>query len=301
MNVYNWTETQVSPLTPEHPCGIADVTMSNLENGLKLRPQVFVSYASADIAAAKSLVDGLRSRGLNVWLDVYEIQPGENIAESIRTAVSASSYLLLLCSSHSDQSLWFGDTVKSVLKEAQSRGVTVLPVLLDDCEVPRSLSLYQGFDMRSGISENFEKLSPQNFEQLVIALLQKLGFVNIRLSEQGRDVGFDAIAEFRQKDPFGAETREIYLVELKLYRNSRADLRALRTLAYSAENYPEATKALLVTNGNLTSVALEWVNDTARDTGIPIRVIDGTELKRLLFQNTDLVAKYFPDSLSTAA
>jgi TIR domain/Restriction endonuclease len=316
MNVYNWTETQVSPLTPEHPCGIADVTMSNLENGLKLRPQVFVSYASADIAAAKSLVDGLRSRGLNVWLDVYEIQPGENIAESIRTAVSASSYLLLLCSSQSDQSLWFGDTVKSVLKEAQSRGVTVLPVLLDDCEVPRSLSLYQGFDMRSGISENleklaaalqstptidFEKLSPQNFEQLVIALLQKLGFVNIRLSEQGRDVGFDAIAEFRQKDPFGAETREIYLVELKLYRNSRADLRALRTLAYSAENYPEATKALLVTNGNLTSVALEWVNDTARDTGIPIRVIDGTELKRLLFQNTDLVAKYFPNSLSTAA
>jgi TIR domain/Restriction endonuclease len=290
--------------------------MSNLENGLQVRPQVFVSYASPDIAAAKLLVDGLRSRGLNVWLDVYEIQPGENIAESIRKAVSASSYLLLLCSSHSDQSLWFDDTVKSVLKEAQSRGVTVLPVLLEDCEVPRSLSMYQWFDMRSGISENlgrlaealqstptidFEKLSPQNFEQLVIALLQKLGFVNVRLSEQGRDVGFDAIAEFRQKDPFGAETREVYLVELKLYRNSRADLRALRTLAYSAENYPEATRALLVTNGNLTSVALEWVSDTARDTGIPIRVIDGTELKRLLFQNTDLVAKYFPNSLSSAA
>ncbi len=73
--------------------------MSNLENGLQVRPQVFVSYASPDIAAAKLLVDGLRSRGLNVWLDVYEIQPGENIAESIRKAVSASSYLLLLCSS----------------------------------------------------------------------------------------------------------------------------------------------------------------------------------------------------------
>ena len=290
--------------------------MNHAEHDLKRQPQVFVSYASTDSTAARAIINGLRSRGLSVWLDVYEVRPGENIGEVIRAAISASAYFLLLLSKESVSSLGTAHESETILKELQSRDVTVLPILLEDVEVPSSLALYQWFDMRSGIEGNleklaeslrstpkinFEKLSPQHFEQLVFDLLQKLGFINVRLSGLGKDLGFDAIAEFRQKDPFGAETREVYLVELKLYRNSRADLRTLRELVHSAENYPEVSKLLLVTNGNLTSVALDWVSNTSKVTGIPIRIVDGTELKRLLFQNTDLVSKYFSTSLSAAS
>lgn len=290
--------------------------MTELERNSKQRPQVFVSYASADSAAAKTIVEGLRSRNLNVWLDADELRPGDRWTESIRTAISANAYFLLLLSKHSVHSPWMAHEVEALLKELQSRDVTFLPVLLEDCDILSSLAIYQCFDMRSGVEENlekladalrftpkidFEKLSPQSFEQLVVDLLQKLGFVKLPSEIQQRDSGFDAVVEFRQKDPFGAETREVYIVETKLYRHSRADLQALRQLAGYAKSDPKINKALLVTNGNLTSVALDWVNDAPKVTGVPIRVIDGTELKRLLLQNTDLVSKYFSPNLSNAS
>lgn len=288
--------------------------MTDLEHDLKEKPQVFVSYASADSAAAKAIMEGLRSRDLNVWLNAYELRLGEHWAESIRATISASSYFLLLISKHSVHSHWIDYETEAVLKELQSRGVTFFPVILEDCDIPLSFAMYQWFDMRSGIEENleklaeavrstpkidFEKLSPHTFDQLVVDLLQKLGFINLQSGRQHRS-GIDTIVEFRQKDPFGAETREVYIVEAKLYRNSRADLRTLRQLAGYARSDPKVNKALLVTNGNLTSVALDWVSNAQKVTGIPIRVVDGTELKRLLLQNTDLVSKYFATSLSNA-
>jgi len=288
--------------------------MTTLEPISEQRPQVFVSYASADSMDAKVIVEGLRSRGINVCLDADEIRPGDHWVESIRTAISASAYFLLLLSKHSVQSS--GMTHEVILKELQSRDVTFLPVLLEDCNIPSPLAVYQYFDMRSGVEENlgklaealrftpkidFEKLSAQTFGQLVVDLLEKLGFVNLQPEIHPRDSGVDAVVEFRQKDPFGAEIREVYAVETKFYRHSRAGLEALRQLAGYAKSDPKINKALLVTNGNLTSVALDWVNDVPKVIGIPIRVIDGTELKRLLLQNTDLVSKYFPPSLSNAS
>jgi hypothetical protein len=278
--------------------------------------QIFVSYASADSAVAAMIVEGLRSRNLNVWLDADELPPGDHWSESIHTTITASAYFLLLLSKHSVQSSWIAHEVEGVLKELQSRDVTFLPVLLEDCDIPSSLAIYQCFDMRGGIEDNlerlaealrftpkidFEKLSPQSFEKLVVDLLEKLGFVNLQPEIHQRDLGVDAVVEFRQKDPFGAETREVYAVEAKFYRHSRAGLQALRQLAGYAKSDPKINKALLVTNGNLTSVALDWVNNAPKATGIPIRVIDGTELKRLLLQNTDLVSKYFLPSLSNAS
>ncbi|MHC5745283.1 MAG: TIR domain-containing protein [Nostoc sp.] len=281
--------------------------MSNIYN-LETRPRVFVSYASVDKAVARVIVEGLRSRNINVCLDDYELYPGTHWTESIRSAVSASAYFLLLLSKHLVNSHWVSKETEAVLKELQNRDITFLPVLLEDCEIPSSLATYQFFDMRSGIEENleklvnalsstveidFEKLSPHTFEQLVTDLLQKLGFINLQSESKQSDSGIDAIVEFRHKDPFGAENREVYAVETKFYRDSRADLRTLKQLIGYVKNDPKIDKALLVTNGNLTSVALDWVSDAPKLTGIPIRVVDGTELKRLLLQNTDLVSKYF--------
>jgi restriction endonuclease Mrr len=288
--------------------------MSNIYN-LETRPRVFVSYASADKAVARVIVEGLRSRNINVWLDDYELYPGTHLAESIRSAVSASAYFLLLLSKHLVNSHWVSKETEAVLKELQNRDITFLPVLLEDCEIPSSLATYQFFDMRSGIQENleklvnalsstveidFDKLSPHTFEQLVTDLLQKLGFINLQSQSKQSDSGIDAIVEFRHKDPFGVENREVYAVETKFYRDSRADLRTLKQLTGYVKNDPKIDKALLVTNGNLTSVALDWVSDAPKLTGIPIRVVDGTELKRLLLQNNDLVSKYFTASVGHA-
>lgn len=269
------------------------------------KPNVYISYATADQAVAKILMEAVRSKGLDVSLS--ELHAGINWIEFNRSTLSANAYLILLLSKST--SLCYNHDIGVALKELQFRDITLIPVLLDDCEIPLLLASYQHFDLRNPVEQNleklvdairntpeidFEKLSSPIFEQLVVELLQKLGFVSLQL--QKKDNGINAMVEFRHKDPFGAETRDVYALETKLYRESRADLRSLRELALHAKSNSDIDKALVVTDGNLTSVALDWVNDAPKVTGVPIRVVDGTELKRLLLQNTDLVSKYFATS-----
>ncbi|ACK70004.1 restriction endonuclease [Gloeothece citriformis PCC 7424] len=290
--------------------------MTYLKDQSSTTTQIFISYVGSDIVAAKAIVEGLRSRNLDVWLDEYELKAGENWVDSIRNAISASSYFFLLLSKDSVNSPFINTEFISILKELQIRNITLIPILLENCEIPQPLAVYQFFDMRSGIEENldqlantlksaskidFEKLTPKTFDQLVIDLLKKLGFVNSKLNSQINELGIDAIVEFPQKDPFGSEIREIYLVETKFYRHSRPDLRALRQLVEYTKILSEIDQALLITNGQLTSTAHDWANDATKNTGIPIRIIDGTELKRLLLQNTDLVSQYFTPILSNAS
>jgi hypothetical protein len=56
---------------------------------------------------------------------------------------------------------------------------------------------------------------------------------------------------------------------------------------------PARSKGLLVTNGQLTSAARDWLASAEAQSRIEIRVIEGTELKRLLLQHKELVNKYF--------
>ncbi|UXE59048.1 MAG: TIR domain-containing protein [Woronichinia naegeliana WA131] len=287
--------------------------MNDLQTETLAQPPVFLNYSISDHDLAQTLAKELRSAGVNVWIDVDKIEPGQNWRESIRTGLTASSYFIFLLSQSSVQSAWLNDEI-TMLQELQSRNITFLPVLIEDCQIPESISHYQYYDLRdrkenslkqlaANLSEigkiNFKVLSPQLFEKLIVELLQQLGFITLPL-DSSQDQGVDAVVKYRQKDPFGAECQDIYAVEAKLYRNSRVDLSSLRQLVSYVHNHPKVNKGLLVTNSNLTSVTLDWAKNAQKTTGIPLRVIEGTELKRLLLQHTDLINKYFWDGLSHA-
>lgn len=281
--------------------------MNHLENDLKQKPRIFLSYAIEDKAAASAIVEGLRLRNVNIW-EIDRIQSGESWTKSIRNTIVAGDYLLHLLSKKSVKYFNMNGEIERILKELQTRYITFFPILLEDCEVPKVFAEYQYFNLRDGIDSSieklanslkttpdidFDKLSTQAFEQLVFELLKKLGFVNIQILNN-YDSKVDAIAEFYERDPFGIATPKVYAIETKFSRHSRAALRGIQQLTQYMASDPKIDKALLITNGNLTSVALDWVKDSQ----LPIRVIGGTELKRLLLQNTDLVDKYFTPSLS---
>jgi restriction endonuclease Mrr len=170
------------------------------------------------------------------------------------------------------------------ISDFSRRDITLLPVRLDD-KLAKIIGVVPEVD--------FKKLNPQKFESLVGELLWKTGFENVQLMPQHHDTGVDLIAEYRRSDPFGAEIREVYLVQVKLYRQSRADLKFLNQSIAYLKSFPQADEILLVTNSQLTSAALEWLNSVKQKEKISVRVIDGTELKRLLLKHNDLVQKYF--------
>lgn len=277
------------------------------------RYQVFLSYASADKHVAQDIVAKLRQEGVGVWLDTYELQTGDSIAEAMEKALSASDYLVVLLSPHSVNSVWIQQELGAALSnDLTARDITLLPVLIADCEIPLPLAYYQYLDLRTdyeqGINRlvkqigaapeiDFSELDWKAFEALVADLLTELGFRNIKREFAARDFVVDIEAHYSRPDPFGVEVTDTWLVETKFYRQGRADLKSIHQLVDYLSRLPARSKGLLITNGQLTSAARDWLKSEEASSRIEIRVIDGTELKRLLLQHRDLIDKYFTRGL----
>lgn len=66
-------------------------------------PSVFLSYASADRAAARALRDALVAAGLDVWLDEEELAGGEAWDAKIRNQIRSCTYFMPLISATTEQ------------------------------------------------------------------------------------------------------------------------------------------------------------------------------------------------------
>lgn len=276
------------------------------------RYQVFLSYASADEEVARRIADQLRIQGVRVWFDQYELRFGDSIASAIEHAISASDYLVILLSPHSVNSRWVRTELNATLaQELTTRDITLLPVLIADCEIPSLLASRRYLDLRYNLEQgvrqlvkqiglvpniDFSQLDAKSFEQLIVDLLRALGFTEMQREWRIADRSVDIKTLYSRTDPFGVKVTETWLVEVRFYRKSRADLKSIHQLTSYLSTLPEQFKGLLVTNGQITSTARQWLESLQGRSRIEIRVLDGTDLKRLLLQHEDLVHKYFTRS-----
>ncbi len=83
------------------------------------------------------------------------------------------------------------------------------------------------------------------------------------------------------------------LLKLNCIKKSRLDIKAIQKIKSQLLRYPDFSKALLVTNGHLTSATKKFLDFINRQEKLYIRVIEGTELKRLLLKNNDILSEYF--------
>jgi hypothetical protein len=58
--------------------------------------RVFISYAHKDSKQARLIAEGLRSGGTEPWLDLQELNPGENWPQAIGNAIEKSDAIVLL-------------------------------------------------------------------------------------------------------------------------------------------------------------------------------------------------------------
>ncbi len=274
----------------------------------KKKKQVFLIYATEDGAISREITKQLEISGFSVAHFEYELLWDDSMANKMRNVISSGDYIFFLLSKNSLRSEWVRYELSATyLDELATRDVTVIPVLIDYSKVPDFLSKFQMLDLRKKTSGNIRKvisqilnapridlssLSGYEFLRLAADLLKKLRFRNIKTGSGVEDRGIDLMAEFYRRDPFGVENKEVWIVETKFYQNERASLKSLRALAGSLTFFPDA-KALLITNGLLTSYARKWLQDIS-GRGRHIRVIEGPELRNLLLRFPDLVDQYFP-------
>lgn len=130
-----------------------------------VRPTVFISYSSNDKAFVRKLVDDLRSSNVELWFDEQELKVGDSIVGKISDTLKEIDYMILVLSEHSVESKWVEAEWNCALMEQLSENrVRLIPVLINDCEIPPILKPRLYADLRSDYPKGLEALQ-QLFKQ----------------------------------------------------------------------------------------------------------------------------------------
>lgn len=99
--------------------------------------RIFISYARDDAKMlALRLRDDLRAAGLTAWMDVADIQGGDNWARTIERVIESCDVGLALCSHKSFQSTY----CRAEQMRLQRKGKRIIPLLVQaDAEIPLHL------------------------------------------------------------------------------------------------------------------------------------------------------------------
>lgn len=122
--------------------------------------KVFVSHASADKAFVDRLVSDLAARQIPVWYDKLDLRVGDSITGGINEGLASSKYFLIVLSKSSVGSRWVTEELNAALMEQVARGGTfLLPVLIEDCEVPPLLRHRRYADFRADYERGLADLA----------------------------------------------------------------------------------------------------------------------------------------------
>ncbi len=129
---------------------------------------VFLSHNSKDKPWARELAEHLTADGVVVWLDEAELNIGDSLIERISEGIESMEFVAAILSPNSIASHWVQKELSLAMsKEVRGKKITVLPLLIEQCDLPASLKdkLYADFT------------NPDNFEREYIKLLRAIGIV----------------------------------------------------------------------------------------------------------------------------
>ena len=127
---------------------------------------IFLSHSHSDKLFVRRLAHDLRSFGIHVWLDEAELMIGDSLIEEISKAIDSMEYLGVILSSNSVNSRWVKEEVERAMnQQINGKQIKVLPILLEDCELPWFLEGKLYADFRS----------PTQYNNALKQILRRLG------------------------------------------------------------------------------------------------------------------------------
>jgi len=119
----------------------------------------FLSHSSKDKGFVRRLAADLVAHGVKVWLDEQRILVGDSIPEKIAQGLAESDFFLIVISQSSIESSWVKKELNSALvHEIERRKVKVMPIRLDEAQVPDSIIDKAYADFRGSYEDGFRRL-----------------------------------------------------------------------------------------------------------------------------------------------
>src|SRR5712671_4929946 len=156
---------------------------------------VFISYSSKDRALVSRIANDLRAIGANVWWDKWEMKVGDSLNKKIQEGIGQAGWFCIALSKNSVTSPWVERELTSgMVRELEERRVFVLPLLVEDCEVPLFLrdKIYADFrhSYEQGFAELADRVAPRIDAKICEALLgedaTKIRIAILKAPEQNR-------------------------------------------------------------------------------------------------------------------
>lgn len=121
--------------------------------------KVFISHAHQDDAFARQLAEGLKSVGIEVWVDDLALRVGDNLIEKINEGLSKCDHLIVIMSKAYFESSWTRHEFSAfAAREMAGKTNPILPVLVEDCDIPVFLRDRVYLDFRTSFDEPFQRM-----------------------------------------------------------------------------------------------------------------------------------------------
>jgi tetratricopeptide (TPR) repeat protein len=141
----------------------------------KSQMQIFLSYGREDATTVQELYQQLKADGYKPWMDTEDILPGQDQRGTISDAI-AHSDLFIACLSKqvTSQDSYANEQLREALVQfarSQPGGVFIIPLKLDECEIP-DLRIYElGMNLRDYNVLDYQQ--PDAYDRLLQTIEQK--------------------------------------------------------------------------------------------------------------------------------
>jgi hypothetical protein len=137
-----------------------ETIINHLSKSVPRKPKsvlCFLSYSRNNSDFAAKLASDLRAANVETWRDAENIPAGANWDREIEKALNSCSHVLLLATPHSVAS----ENVMDEIGLALNKGKSVIPLMVETCDLPLRVHRAQWVDFRTDYSAGFEKLLEQ--------------------------------------------------------------------------------------------------------------------------------------------
>lgn len=112
--------------------------------------RVYISYPHENESVASDIASTVRGAGYTVWIGSERLMPGMNLRSEIENAIKNSSVFIPLISRSTSFSRWSGMELGMALSV---RGLKIIPIILDDAEIPSGLDEIYFIDASSNMAD----------------------------------------------------------------------------------------------------------------------------------------------------
>lgn len=115
--------------------------MHLFKNDIIMNPKVFICHASEDKEKfVLEFASKLRQNGVDAWVDVWEILPGDSLIDKIfEEGIKNAQAIIVILSNYSVNKPWVKEELNTSIVKKINEKCKLIPILIDDCEIPESL------------------------------------------------------------------------------------------------------------------------------------------------------------------